>query len=671
MFPLSNSGWDSTIEPAYVANLEGTTSSGDVAYLQSEIDTINNSVSALQQQTDLLDDTVQGMFDSHEETVENVLPLSFTNVTEGPAAGYSITGNLTRSETPIPTTPVYPSEVGTLVEEGEHAGQYAIVVSMNEQSETIYLDEPLRKIGDYADVLNSDGTVTRKIAKHVFTGQETLTNSASAVSYTPKGSDSNTLLLAQSTCICSHYISSESSISSAPDNSVTTHSGNGKGIWFKTEYAGDKEAFAGYAAAQYTNHTPVTVWFILENAVTEEVICPTLNLVKGENTFNVSAGVQPSKGSVTYTVYDQTVSTVASRVTYDNTTSHLAATNTQDALDEIVKVQKQQARALYSNGSQQLKAASLSNGESLTLPSTNCKKNNTFSFLAKINTFDTILVGQGFETYTGAWIEVNSTKLIVHNYLQSDSTVEYDHGLTIADYIYIQIFVGMSKADIVIYSNGTSFKQANVTWNSCKGTIFAESISSTLEDCVFTWSSSDFRKSIWLFGDSYIGLNNPARWVTILRNEGFADNIFLNGYGGETSSASIAALTIALENYGQPEKIVWCLGMNDGADSSSAPSTNYSEGITQLEELCNQYGIDLILSTIPSVPGQSNEKKCEYVRNSGYRYIDFAEAVGAQADGTWYTDLLSTDNVHPTEAGAKALYHRAIADCPELMFPNP
>ena len=45
--------------------------------------------------------------------------------------------------------------------------------------------------------------------------------------------------------------------------------------------------------------------------------------------------------------------------------------------------------------------------------------------------------------------------------------------------------------------------------------------------------------------------------------------------------------------------------------------------------------------------------------------------VGAAANGTWYTGMLDEDNVHPTEAGAIALYHRAIADCPELTYPNP
>ena len=96
-----------------------------------------------------------------------------------------------------------------------------------------------------------------------------------------------------------------------------------------------------------------------------------------------------------------------------------------------------------------------------------------------------------------------------------------------------------------------------------------------------------------------------------------------------------------------------------------------SAGIAQVEALCAANGIELIYGTIPSVPGQSNEKKNEYVRGTGKRYIDFAKAVGASSSGVWYTGMLDEDNVHPTEAGAIALYHRAIADCPELTFQNP
>ena len=81
--------------------------------------------------------------------------------------------------------------------------------------------------------------------------------------------------------------------------------------------------------------------------------------------------------------------------------------------------------------------------------------------------------------------------------------------------------------------------------------------------------------------------------------------------------------------------------------------------------------ITLILSTIPTVPNINHEGKNKTVRNSGYRYVDFAKAVGAQSNGTWYTGMLSSDNVHPDVAGAKALYYQAIADVPEITYDNP
>lgn len=328
-------------------------------------------------------------------------------------------------------------------------------------------------------------------------------------------------------------------------------------------------------------------------------------------------------------------------------------------------------RTLYGGGYAQT-TGTLNAGESFTLPSTNNKKNNTYSFLAKINTFGSILVGQGLNTSNGAWIEVTDTKLIVHNYTNADSTVEYTHGLTISDYIHVQIFVKYAKADIILYSNETTFSQTNANWSSSVGDYFAKCVGGSLTDCFFTWSSPDFRKSVWVFGDSYVGLNNPARWATQLRNSGFADNVLFNGYAGEASSSALTALTNAIANYGQPEKLVWCMGMNDGADSNSTtPSTKWSTAISQVKSICSNYGIDLILATVPTVPSQNNEGKNNSVRNSGYRYIDFASAVGANSSGVWYSGMLSTDNVHPTESGAIALYHQALADCPELSYTNP
>lgn len=77
------------------------------------------------------------------------------------------------------------------------------------------------------------------------------------------------------------------------------------------------------------------------------------------------------------------------------------------------------------------------------------------------------------------------------------------------------------------------------------------------------------------------------------------------------------------------------------------------------------------MATIPTALISSgpllHEGYNNYVRSLGVRYIDFADAVGAQPDGTW-TEGLCADGVHPTIAGAKVLFARSIADCPELTI---
>ena len=40
-------------------------------------------------------------------------------------------------------------------------------------------------------------------------------------------------------------------------------------------------------------------------------------------------------------------------------------------------------------------------------------------------------------------------------------------------------------------------------------------------------------------------------------------NIMLNAYLGKTSEAALQSLQNDLQ-YGTPEKIIWCMGMNDG-----------------------------------------------------------------------------------------------------------
>ena len=142
----------------------------------------------------------------------------------------------------------------------------------------------------------------------------------------------------------------------------------------------------------------------------------------------------------------------------------------------------------------------------------------------------------------------------------------------------------------------------------------------------------------------------------------------LNGYGGRASIGALRSFETDLSFGYIPKRVVWCMGMND-KDGETAPSAGWSHAISEVMRICNEKGIELILSTIPNVPSSvtKNTIKNEFVRNSDYRYIDIAKAVSANDDTTWYDGMLGTDNVHPSGEGSMCIYSVAVATVPELM----
>ena len=153
-------------------------------------------------------------------------------------------------------------------------------------------------------------------------------------------------------------------------------------------------------------------------------------------------------------------------------------------------------------------------------------------------------------------------------------------------------------------------------------------------------------------------------WPQIANTIG-ADNWLLDGYCGRTSEQGYSSLIKCLQ-YGKPKIILWCLGMNDG-DSSSAISTDWKKVADSLISLCEERGITLIFSTIPNVPNINHKYKNDYIKESGYRYVDVCEAVGADSGTSWYTGLLGSDNIHPSYKGRQVIAYRVISDVPEIM----
>ena len=321
-------------------------------------------------------------------------------------------------------------------------------------------------------------------------------------------------------------------------------------------------------------------------------------------------------------------------------------------------------------GAQVTKSSSkgdLSDGQRLTAGSANSlKKNKTYSFSAKITSFYGLRMGQGETDYGGSYIEITASELKFFDYRAAVTPrAVLTHGLTISNFIDVLITIDRDANAIVrIVTDGGFYESTPQKWEGYNGVPFAKSMGSVLTNGEFVFDTSDFGKPIYFFGDSYAGLTAKDRWVNYIREWGF-DNWLINAYPGQASLSAKGMLDFALSK-GNPEILIWGLGMNDG-DSSTAVNENWLNTYNQIKAICESRDIELVLCTIPNVPSINNSFKNEIIRNSGYRYIDFAKAVGAESVGSnWYTGMLSSDKVHPAVLGAQKLALRAIEDVPEL-----
>lgn len=326
----------------------------------------------------------------------------------------------------------------------------------------------------------------------------------------------------------------------------------------------------------------------------------------------------------------------------------------------------------------------LADGEQLELPKNSVLTDKVISFSANISSFSKLIIGHGYTNLDGVYFEIDAT-----NIKDGIAGSTKPHELIIVNNIQVTIIKKSNEGSkIIIASNGTE-KEFSI-WNGYgNGAIFAKSEGSVLTNCSLSFMANNIIADTWVFGDSYFSLASN-RWIYYLARDGF-NHVMLNGYSGESTDKAWEDLTNLLV-MNTPKRIVWCMGMND-PDYNGAVGVRWKKIYDQLLPLCTEKNIELVLSTIPTVIGGisaddvsgNNGKfrphaiKNQIVKSSGYRYIDFENAVGADAQtGLWFgttqqdiidkTDngMLSKDGVHPTIKGAIALYHQALSDCPEL-----
>ena len=276
-----------------------------------------------------------------------------------------------------------------------------------------------------------------------------------------------------------------------------------------------------------------------------------------------------------------------------------------------------------------------------------------------------IVIGHGESCYGGAFVEITDKSLTVYRYTrEADLTRSAEHGLTLVGDVLVSIEAGIGFADVCLSVGDDSFSLREIPWTGRNGRVFVKSEGVALTDVDVSWYCSEFEHDIWLLGDSYFNGNTAARWPYYLINDGYTENCLL-GFPGRGSLSALADFKQALE-YGRPKYAVWCMGMND-RDNEECVSANWKKASDEFLAICMEKGIVPILSTVPNVPERIHSFKNDIVRASGYRYIDFAEAVGGVERGSsWYEGMLSPDLVHPDVPGAVALYRAVLRDFPEI-----
>ena len=292
---------------------------------------------------------------------------------------------------------------------------------------------------------------------------------------------------------------------------------------------------------------------------------------------------------------------------------------------------------------------------------------NVHEFFCKFDTFSSVTVGHGNQVLYGSAVKVDNTKIYI---VQNSSVIyEYTHGLTISEFLSVVITInGKGQAEVrICTASGDYITPANLLgnniWGGLAGNVFAK-VTQDCYDCKFVWNMTALLKDVYLFGDSYVPLHDPAQYTTYLANQGY-DNFMICGTPGANAAGGLTQFQriMAVKH---PKLVVWALGMNN-PDTTAAASPSWLECTQAVIDYCSAHGIELVLATIPNVPERINTHKNEWVRNSGHRYVDFAKAVGAEETGSsWYAGMLKADNVHPDVLGAKALAFRFLLDVPEI-----
>ena len=247
------------------------------------------------------------IYEAFKELIKSgVPPLSIYSSGED-LIDYKIYGNAIQNGTPTTTAPI---EFGCVGIYDATTGKYKIPIKASNGKETIttniYLNEPLRKLGDYADYIDFENKkVIRYIDKYIFNGTENVglrgqqpTNGTAILTTAMFAYRDNFENL-----ICTRFSADRNYASKMiPNTCCFINSSVDSRFHFCIEGAGKTAAEVKAILKEwYDSGNPMVVLYPPNKAIPEETIeLPSILTTKGNTKIEIDANIQPSNMEVVY-----------------------------------------------------------------------------------------------------------------------------------------------------------------------------------------------------------------------------------------------------------------------------------------------------------------------------------------------------------------------------------
>ena len=179
---------------------------------------------------------------------------------------------------------------------------YKIPITLGGVTQTVYLDEPLYRVGDYADEIDfSNQQIIRRVKKLVLDGTEYWSQMSSTTIFwisAPSQKSWN----ANNICIAANGYKAIKSIYGAIDtnklkeNEVSCRLGE---TYINDQRYTTVESFKDYLATRYSSGNPIILYYPFRTPTATSITLPTLTPTTGSNTLSIGTTLQPSAVSIT------------------------------------------------------------------------------------------------------------------------------------------------------------------------------------------------------------------------------------------------------------------------------------------------------------------------------------------------------------------------------------